>query len=175
MAEAREIQGRPGTRLLCDRLMLLPAPRIHVSVPNQAAVPVNGPLIHTSWWHTCLIDDPYPFTHRWTLDLLPRFSYCEYNAALNTDVLISQDPAFNYCGCCNLFIMFDYWTMWMYYWKLYLNFLNWKENLMIGFGPLKCQFFKDSKHSTCANASVERTWILECNTFWFQCQNLLAI
>lgn len=57
MAEAREIQGRPGTRLLCDRLMLLPAPRIHVSVPNQAAVPVNGPLIHTSWWHTCLIDD----------------------------------------------------------------------------------------------------------------------
>lgn len=39
---------------------------------------------------------------------------------------------------------------------------------MIRFGPLKCQLFTESEHSTCANALVERTWVLEYDRFWFQ-------
>lgn len=36
-----------------------------------------------------------------------------------------------------LYISFDYWVMWMYYWKIKTNFKRWKKNLMIVFSPLK--------------------------------------
>lgn len=45
---------------------------------------------------------------------------------------------------------------------------------MIVFGPLTCQPFEESKHSTCADALVERTWVLEYNRSWFQFKNLFA-